>query len=255
MTDPRDPALRFSDRVDAYARYRPGYPDEAVDWLLSVAALAPRARVADVGAGTGILSAMLLARGHPVDAVEPNEPMRTAAACWLGGRPGFRALEGTAEDLPLADGAVALVVAAQAFHWFDPERSRVEIRRVLAPGGSVGLLWNARRTEGSAFAQAYERLLLEHGTDYTSVRHERIGEVELRRFFGGRFLTRTFGNEQRLDRQALHGRLASSSYAPAPGQPGHTRMLAHLDALFDRTAEDGAVVMAYRTEVHVGLMH
>ena len=70
---------RFSSRVDAYAKYRPSYPSEAIDYLYEAVGLGERSEIADVGAGTGIFSRLLLERGSRVTAVEPNEAMRRAA--------------------------------------------------------------------------------------------------------------------------------------------------------------------------------
>lgn len=245
-----DATTRFSDRVADYVRYRPSYPDALFDVLREETGLAGAADVADVGAGTGIASALFLARGHAVYAVEPNEAMRAAAEAALGGHPNFRSLAGTAEATGLADGCVDLVVAAQAFHWFDPAPTAREFARILRPGGHVALIWNTRRTD-SAFLQAYEALLLAYATDYGAVDHRRIEARALRDSFGRAPVRRTLPNEQRFDRDALRGRLLSSSYAPAPGHPRHTPMLDALDAIFDAHADAGEVVVAYDTELYV----
>ena len=122
----------FGSAADAYAAGRPSYADGALDWVVTPAA----SRALDLAAGTGRLTEQLLARGLDVVAVEPSDEMRahvpTAA----------EALAGTAEDIPLGDGSVDLVVVGQAFHWFDAPRALTEIRRVLRPGGVLGLFWN-----------------------------------------------------------------------------------------------------------------
>jgi SAM-dependent methyltransferase len=137
--------LSFGGWAEEYERFRPGYPEAVVTWLVGVPA---PARVVDVGAGTGRLSVALAALGHDVLAVEPDDAMRTVAEAALPGH----TVAGTAEQLPVDDASVDAVVAGQAYHWFDPERAHPEIARVLRPGGSLGLVWNLRddRTGWSA---------------------------------------------------------------------------------------------------------
>lgn len=247
-----DPTKRFSDRVEDYARYRPSYPAAAVDWLIERAGLVPGGEVADVGAGTGISARLLLERGLTVSAVEPNDAMRGAAEAALGGLPGFTAVAGTAEATTLPEASVDLVLAAQAFHWFDAVAFAAEAARILRPGRAVALMWNTRLTTGSPFAEGYEALLLDHGTDYRKVHHHRLTEADFGSFFAGAYETAAFPYAQRFDFPALRGRLLSSSYTPPPGHRDHGSMLDALALLFEQTAEGGEVVFAYETEVYVG---
>src|SRR5882724_5446254 len=168
---------RFSDRVDNYIRYRPGYPIEILDLLRERCGLTPQARIADIGFGTGIFTRMLLENGNTVVGIEPNQEMREAGARLLTGFPEFRGSGGTAENTTLENQSVEFITAAQAAHWFDREPARREFLRILKPGGWVVLLWNERRTEGTAFLAEYEQLLLEYGTDYAEVRHERTSDT------------------------------------------------------------------------------
>jgi hypothetical protein len=110
-----------------------------------------------------------------------------------------------------------------------------------------------RRVDSTPFLRAYEDLLLTYATDYTQVRHENVGDPELRQFFlDGSYVTHSVPNEQRFDFDGLKGRLLSSSYAPAEGQPGHESMLIELAALFDRCATDGRVSFEYDTRIYLG---
>jgi SAM-dependent methyltransferase len=120
-----------------YAALRPGYPADAVEFLLGPA---PR-RVLDLGAGTGLLTEVLLAAGHEVVAVDPSPAMLEQLRARL---PEVATAVGGAEAIPLPDASVDAVVAGQAAHWFEPGPAAAELRRVLRPGGVVGLVWNTR---------------------------------------------------------------------------------------------------------------
>ncbi len=253
MTTPiRDTKERFTGRVDDYVRARPGYPAAIVADLAAAGVLSPGAVVADVGSGTGISTGLFLAAGYEVVGIEPNAPMRAAADASLARYPRYRSLASSAEATRLPDASVDLVVAAQAFHWFDAAGARAEFRRILRPPDWVALIWNARRSTGTAFLEAYENLLLDFGTDYTQVGHRGVGSERLEAFFGGPFATRRYDNRQALDLAGLRSRLLSSSYIPAAGEPAHAAMLERLAEIFEENAVDGLVEFIYDTEVHTG---
>ncbi|MBV8217893.1 MAG: class I SAM-dependent methyltransferase, partial [Solirubrobacterales bacterium] len=129
----REEAARgFQQGADAYERGRPGYPPEAVDWLVSELDLGPGRTMLDVAAGTGKLTRELVATGATVIAVEPVPAMRAVLERVV---PEARALDGTAETLPIDSGTVDAITAASAFHWFDAAAAAAEFRRVLRPGG------------------------------------------------------------------------------------------------------------------------
>lgn len=248
-TDSRD---RFAGRVEDYVRARPSYPRTLLDDLLAAGVLFPGAVVADIGSGTGISTELFLAGGFETVGVEPNAPMRAAAEYALAKYPHFRSRAGSAEATGLTDGSADLVVAAQAFHWFDAARTRNEFRRILRDDGWVALIWNVRRATGTAFLAAYEALLLEFGKDYAQIGHRGVGPERLADFFGGPYTTTRYDNLQELDLAGLRSRLLSSSYIPAAGEPAHAGMLARLTAIFESHAADGQVELVYDTEVHTG---
>jgi SAM-dependent methyltransferase len=252
MTDLRA-TERFSDRVSDYVRYRPSYPPALLRWLREQHGVTAKWRVADIGAGTGISSKLFLDAGHTVCAVEPNAAMRAAATQWLGDNPRFQAIDGRADATGLDDASVDLISVAQAFHWFDPATSYGEFARILAPSGLAAIYWNTRRLDSTPFLRGYEALLQTYGTDYTSVAERYADEASMRVWFGAGFRgTASFEYGQRLDFEALRGRLMSSSYAPQADHPQHAPMLAALRELFDATATDGTVGFDYDTRVYVG---
>jgi SAM-dependent methyltransferase len=254
MADSHAPTERFGDRADAYVRHRPGYPAALHAWLRGLGF--GSGPVADIGAGTGQSARLWLDLGHNVIAVEPNDAMRAAGAAALAGESGVRWRKGTAEATTLADASVDVVAAAQAFHWFDPERVRAEWARVLRPGGAVVVAWNTRAVERAEVAAGFEALLATHGRDYAGVAARKADDAAMRAWFGaGLQAEARFPHAQRLDREGLHGRLLSTSSAPRPGEPGHAAMHDALDALFARHAVDGAVDLDYDTRAFVGTLH
>lgn len=251
--NPLHSTARFSDRVDDYVRYRPDYPPALLTWLQNEHGVDSSWQVADIGAGTGISSKMFLDAGYQVTAVEPNEPMRTAAEHWLQANDRFRAINGTANDTGLADSSVDLVTVAQAFHWFDEVAARREFARVLRPQGLTAIWWNSRRLTGTPFLEGYEALLQAFGTDYTSVAERYADDVRMRDWFAEGFRAATrFSHSQQLDFEALRGRLMSSSYAPGAGHPSHQPMLGALRELFDNCAVDGRISFDYDTRIFNG---
>jgi SAM-dependent methyltransferase len=247
-----DATERFSDRVENYVRYRPGYPSEVVSLLRDAVGLTRESIVADIGSGTGISTKLFLDHANTVYAVEPNRKMREAAERFLGRYPNFRSVNGTAENTTLADRSVDLIVAGQAFHWFDRQRSKQEFARILKPGGWVCLMWNAR-CEDKPFDQAYETLLQEYGTDYRQINHKNVDLAAIREFFApAEVQAHQMPNEQVVDFDGLRGRILSCSYVPTESDPRHPPMLDAIRAMFDEYQQDGVVRIEYDTELYLG---
>lgn len=246
---------RFSRRVENYVRYRPGYPTAIVDLLKRECGLDSDSVIADIGSGTGKLSEIFLNNGNVVIGVEPGAEMRAAAESILAGYSNFRSVLGTAEATTLADSSVDIAVAGQAFHWFDPVRSKVECKRVLKPDGWAVLIWNERQTDTTPFLRAYEQLLLTLGTDYAVVRHENASEAIESFFAPQKPRTTSFPNCQQFDFESLKGRLLSSSYTPEPEDPRFGPMLKQLEEIFNESQEDGFVQFDYETRVFYGRLN
>ncbi|MGA2334541.1 MAG: class I SAM-dependent methyltransferase [Terriglobales bacterium] len=250
MTKP--PTARFSDRVEDYVRYRPGYPPEVLDLLRVECGLRPRHIVADIASGTGMFTRLLLENGNSVFAVEPNTEMREMGVRQLESYNRLVSVAGTAEETTLGSASVDFVTAAQAAHWFDLPRARAEFARILRPEGWCVLIWNERCTETTPFLRDYEQLLLTYGTDYKEVRHERTTAIIHEFFAPAPYQERVFDLRQRFDYDGTAGRLLSSSYAPLEGHPSHVPMMQELKRIFRAHASDNVVEFEYNTRVYYG---
>ncbi|MCB9233472.1 MAG: class I SAM-dependent methyltransferase [Bacteroidia bacterium] len=255
MSIEKDPTVRFSNRVENYIKYRPGYPDSLIGFLGENLGLHAGSVVADVGCGTGILSKLLLEWGAKVYGVEPNSPMRTAAEQLLKGFAEFHSVEGRSEATNLPDQSVDLITAAQAFHWFEPGATKQEFSRILRPQGQVALIWNSRDEPRSPVAWAYQNLIDEFAIDYEEMHHKRLQRADFENFFApGTLQTAHFDYGQELDLDGLKGRLLSCSYMPGEDHPSYYSLLKAIEAAFEQVQTDGKVVLPYITELYYGQM-
>lgn len=245
-----DVTERFGDRVGAYAKARPSYPPEVFSFLAAEFGLAAGQIAADLGSGTGIFSGLLLDRGVKVFAVEPNAEMRAKAETTLGSHAEFSSVGGRAEATTLAPASVDWVFAAQAFHWFNPENARTEIRRILKPGGCCALIWNERRSDTSPFARAYEDFLIAWGVDYEAVKASYENPAHIARVLGEGYTWRGFRHAQEMNLDMLRTRNQSASYVPKADTPRGQAMMEALDRLFARNQENGIVRFDYSTNVY-----
>jgi SAM-dependent methyltransferase len=254
--NPTHPTERFSSRVENYVQFRPSYPPALLADLESLDALTPSSVVVDVGAGTGLLTKLFLDHGNRVLGVEPNEPMRKAGQHFLKPYPLFTSINGTAEHTTLPSSSFDLVVAGQAFHWFDRDKARDEFRRILHLPAWVALIWNERDLAASPFQAGYEQLVQTYAHDYHEVDHRRINAAVIADFFGGsdRFHLFTHQNHQPLTPDQIRGRWLSSSYAPAPGHPRHEESLAALNTLITTHLRGPTLPFAYQTKMYVGTL-
>jgi SAM-dependent methyltransferase len=236
----RAAAEGFSRSAEAYERGRPRYPAEALALLF--ARLRAGAAVLDLAAGTGALTRPLLEAGLEVVAVEPVAEMRAALPRSV------RALEGTAEAIPLAAGSVDAVVVGQAFHWFDGDAALAEIHRVLRPEGLLALFWN-RRVDEDPVNRAIDRLVDPHRAGTPTHRHDAWRAAFERTSLFVPVSEHELPNEQRLDADGMAARVGSISFIAALDEPERLRVLEQARAI----AGEGTITVHYRTEVQMWL--
>jgi SAM-dependent methyltransferase len=248
-------AIAFDDAAQEYERGRPGYPHEAIDALMRDLHLDPRSVVVDLAAGTGKLTRDLTPRFDEVIAIEPLAAMREQLA---RAAPAARALEGTAERIPLDDSSADAIFVAQAFHWFDGRRALNEIARVLRPGGGLALLWNTtpwERREGAWFSRL-DDLLEGSRADLSAMRRHRSGKwreaFDGERGFGP-LRSATFDNPQRVSHDEFLANLASRSYVARLEPAGRRELLGEVSDLLRHPGapiEAGSVMVPMQTDAY-----
>ena len=242
---------RFSDRVDNYVKYRPGYPDQVITHLRAEGILTETVVIADIGSGTGLLSALFLEQGNQVIGVEPNANMRHAAEVQLAHYANFSSVNGTAESTSLPSSSVDLITVGQALHWFDAVQAHREFVRILRPSGYTAVIWNIRNTKAAPFMQAFEALMAQYGSEYKEHHHSQHQDKHDVIFFEGMQLF-TCANAQRLDFSGLQGRALSSSYAPLPPNSRYAPFIAALRNLYESFQDNGQVTIHYQTQMYYG---
>ncbi|MFJ6479708.1 MULTISPECIES: class I SAM-dependent methyltransferase [unclassified Streptomyces] len=240
----------YTSRATSYARGRPGYPLASLTPLASVAGVAPPAVLADVGAGTGILTGSLLRLRYRVRAIEPNPAMRTVLLRTFGNDAACLPLAGSAEATGLPARSVDAITMGQSLHWFDPARTRREFARVLRPGGALLALWNEVRCRECAFCPALDELLAALLDTYAEAKAKDPDPVALMRAVApGEASVRVYEvrHEQALTRDGLWNRVDSTSYAPGRHDTLRPLLEHRLAELFRHHAVDGRVVLHYTT--------
>ena len=250
-----NPLTRFTDKAGNYLKYRPTYPEKAIDKILEGLGSPSQLVAADIGAGTGIAARQLAERGVKVIAVEPNAAMRNAGrdvACYISTR--SKSLlewrDGAAEATNLPDASVDLITCFQAFHWFKPEPTLSEFRRILKSSGRLALVFNDLDRDHE-FTKEYQKLILvtankRLATDF-SAKVQPVRENPQWSYLQ----CYTFAYQQELDLAKLIGLAKSVSFISSE-ETVQKQLVSDLEDLYQRfTNEDDFVNLGYRTNVHI----
>lgn len=238
----------FSSKSEDYSKFRPSYPDVAVDWLFEKCG---DVQTLDIGAGTGIFTKVLLRKFSKVSAVEPNDDMRAQFRKFL---PEIVCFSGTGEATGCPDASVDLITVAQAFHWLDAERFKAEAMRILRPGGKIAIVWNTScendfTRERNSVCQKYcPGFRSGHAGKHTAAE----GDAFLRNCYFKSVEVVAFDNPFKMDRCTFEGNIRSRSYALTPEHPDCDRFMAEQRAVFDRHAAGGFVIEPQETQIYFG---
>lgn len=240
----------FEAAADTYERSRPSYPPDAVVWLAENLRIQPGARVVDLAAGTGKLTTLLAPVGADLFAIEPVTGMAAILHTTL---PDVPLAAGTAEAFPVRDGSLDAVVIAQAFHWFDADAAFGELRRVLRPGGRVGLIWNAR-DRSEPWVDELWGVMDRFEKEAPWRDHENWADSALGSRTGfGTLHKAEFRHEQTLDRELVLDRFRGVSHLavlpPAPREVVIDEVRQILDTHPDTAGRD-SLVIPYRVDAY-----
>ncbi|WHY86863.1 class I SAM-dependent methyltransferase [Neobacillus novalis] len=238
------PTEKFTDKAEVYAKHRRGYTDEYIKYLLTATSLNEGNVVADIGSGTGILSRQLLESGLTVIGVEPNDDMRTIAEQLLKQNSRFISMKAAAEHTTLDDKSVDLLTAAQAFHWFDKEKFKLECQRILRPSAKVALVWNSR--DGSSALNIESAEICQRYCPNFKGFSGGIGETEdvFKQFYkNGKYDFRRFRNDLEFDFAGFLGRYLSASYAPKKTDKEHEPFISAFTNLFEKYGNNGKIII------------
>lgn len=242
----------FSKKAADYSASRPDYPAQLFEALSSTCALSANSVIADLGAGTGLLTQGLLQKGYHVIAVEPNAAMRKACDRFLAKFPRYRSVEGSAESIPLEASSVDLITAAQAFHWFVIEKARTECLRVLKPQGNVALIWNDRIHDDPLHVEL-DAIFAEFGGAKRAALAVHEDRTDVPKFFGSAIpLEFSWPHEHRLSENGFASLIFSRSYMPGRSSSAGKEVKSRVRLLFHQFATAGVLTVRYRTIAIVG---
>ena len=246
---------KFNGKANDYAKFRPTYPEEYMEYLAADCGLHPGIDVADIGSGTGILTRQLLARGARIFAVEPNRDMRMLAEAELSGYSGFVSVDAAAEHTGLADQSIELITVAQAFHWFDPAQFQQECRRILRSGARVALVWNSR-DESSLLVNELGEVCRKFCPAYTGFSGgiQQTPEIFQRFFRDGAYEYKVFRHDLTYDKESFVGRIMSASYSLKENDPKYQDFVDAILGLFEKYSYMDRIITANLTRSYVGLV-
>ena len=245
---------KFNHLADIYEKYRPSYPEEYIKDIIIKCYLDSESLVADIGAGTGILTRQFLNNNIQIVGVEPNQDMRKILKR-LEKNPNFRSIDGTAEHTNLEDNSIDLIVVAQAFHWFDKEKFKKECKRILKPNGKVWILWN-QLDETKEIVKEQKRI----DDEYTNRFQEVNGildankkEEQIQGFFQGNiYEKKVVDNPLENDKERFIGANLSKSYSLKKENPNYDNYIEAFGQIFDRYSENGKVMIPNKTYGYLG---
>jgi ubiquinone/menaquinone biosynthesis C-methylase UbiE len=224
-----DNTTLFSGKAKSYAKARPSYPQEAVDYVSSFAKT--DAIFADIGAGTGKWTSLIAARGYEIFAVEPNDDMRNELENTLAPFGNAHIIKGTDENTNLPPHSIDIITVAQALHWFDLVKFRAECERILKTGGKVITVYNSN-PEGSS---------------------PKLSKLSTDEFYENPFV-KELDNPIYYNRDEWINFRLSHSHDPKPGDENFESHIEEVKKQFEERAIDGKIKLDITTKIYTELV-
>jgi ubiquinone/menaquinone biosynthesis C-methylase UbiE len=222
---PNDNTILFSGKAESYAKARPSYPQEAVDYVCSLAKA--DAVFADIGAGTGKWTELIAARGYEIYAVEPNDDMRKELENTLSLFENVHIIKGTDENTNLPAHSIDIITTAQALHWFNLEKFRKECERILKPCGRVITVYNIN-PEGSS---------------------PKLSKLSTDEFYE-KPLIKVFDNPIYFSRDEWLNYRLSHSHDPKPGDENYELHIEEVKKEFEEREVNGKIKLNMKTRIY-----
>lgn len=247
-----DKSKIFDGKAKFYLSGRPNYAEELIDTLYTTYGFTEKSVIADIGSGTGIFAAEMLRRHSYVYCVEPNQDMRTLCQHELQPYTNCTIINGHASETGLPPNSVDFVTAAQAFHWFDPDRFRKECQRILRANGKILLVWNMRDNQCPVM-EAVNHVHRRYCPDFPEPGQKMAyDDSRILRFFKNTYEKLEFDHPLKYDRNQFISRNLSSSYSLKQGSAHFEAYRHELEDIFEKYVYNGMVSVANVTVTYIG---
>ncbi|MGE7923844.1 class I SAM-dependent methyltransferase [Viridibacillus arvi] len=238
---------QFDNKTKEYAIGRPTYPEEVVHVLRKLG-VGKQSTIADIGAGTGLLTHLLGRLDCSVLAVEPNIDMLSECKEYCSTKKNIEYINAPAERTHIKENSVDVITIAQAFHWFDKQLCKAEFQRILKEDGYVIILWNDMQTD-SDFAKEYFNTVYKYKVKTTAGISNFDPHREKVNFFGQDYKKVYYDNWHLITEEGFIGGALSLSYTPSRLHSNYDQFIKELQNLFIKYQQDGKVTFHYKTEV------
>lgn len=235
-----DSKEKFTFKSRIYDTYRPKYSEQFIDSIIDDYPISHFDKIADIGAGTGILTQQLLRIGCEIFAIEPNKEMRKIAENKFLNEKKCHVINGSAEKTTLNDNSIDLIIVAQAFHWFEIQSFKKEFLRISKRNKAI-LVWNTKKTSQPYIAEL-EEVNQKYCKDFKGFSGG-IKVDEISSFFDNHYIKKVFENNLRMKRQNFINGILTGSYTPNKEDKGYDEYVQKVEDIFEKYCKDNELII------------